>query len=157
MWFTEFVSSWTWWACRGSACLQWLGGLKYFWCSASVSKNVIKSSVVGVSAHEAAMRSHPRCVSGSVVGNIKWFNIKSFRGTFYVNVCKIFMWLDTWLINWRRDDAYPLLTWGVWHKCWHESWQLFICCFNVSLLFARQPESIHLLSVNILSEPWLHS
>jgi len=72
--------------------------------------NVNNTAVFEMSVREAVLSSHSRCVSGSIVGNIKWFNIKSWTGTFKVNAYSTFIWLDTWLIIWRIDVAANLLT-----------------------------------------------
>ena len=97
---------------------------------------------------EAVMSSHSRCVSRSMVANIKWFNIKSWTGTFKDNACSAFTWLDTWLINWRSDDASPFLTWAFDINAWHASWQSIVYYCNDELSVARQQENFHLLSVS---------
>jgi hypothetical protein len=80
------------------------------------SRNVTNSAVVGVFVRDAMISSHSRCVSGSSVASIKWFNIKSWMGTFKDNAFNAFMWLETWLISWRNENASSPLTCGIWHK-----------------------------------------
>jgi len=36
-----------------------------------------------------------------------------YLGIIKNNACNAFTWLDTWLINWRSNDASPFLTWGI--------------------------------------------
>jgi len=48
------------------------------------------------------------------------------------------MWLDTWLINWRNNDASPILPWGINLNVLHPSWQLIICYGNDNSLVAKQ-------------------
>jgi hypothetical protein len=92
-----------------------------FWSNSNalhlVSKNVTSSAVVGVSAREVVFNSHSRWFLEYNVASIKWFNIKSWTGTFKDSACNAFMWLYTWLTNWCSDDASPLFTQGIWHKC----------------------------------------
>jgi len=73
----------------------------------------------------------------------------SCTAKFKDNACNEFMWLHAWLINWRRDDASPFLTWVILHKRLACIMAINRCC-NVVPLVARQKESFRLLFVNCL-------
>ena len=76
------------------------------------SRNMTNTAFVGVSDREAFISYNSRCVSGSSVASIIWFNINSCTGTFNDKACKPFMCVDTWLNIWRNVDASHFLTWG---------------------------------------------
>jgi len=102
------------------------------------SSNVINTTVFGVSSREAEMNSHSRCISGWSVAKIKSFNINSCTEIFNDNACKAFMWLDTWLINWRNDDASSNFLGAFDLNALHASWQLIFVIVTLSLYLPRE-------------------